>query len=165
MTPARTREPLRRRTKIGQTLNCKGSGPCMAEPKTYCPFSPASSAMSMYCHFAQAGKSRPKQICHDVSVFASTFGRAPLDSRVRGNDDVGDCNNVVGRGVATRRTDQDRTRRSRASSLRRRPWSSAEEQFIGLSVKHAPHWHTYWKNPGDSGYPTKITWRHPPAWP
>ncbi len=32
---------------------------------------------------------------------------------------------------------------------------------IALSIKHAPHWHTYWKNPGDSGYPTKVTWQLP----
>jgi thiol:disulfide interchange protein len=32
---------------------------------------------------------------------------------------------------------------------------------VGLSIKHAPHWHTYWKNPGDSGYPTKVTWDVP----
>ncbi len=32
---------------------------------------------------------------------------------------------------------------------------------IGLSIKHATHWHTYWKNPGDSGYPTKVTWALP----
>ncbi len=36
-----------------------------------------------------------------------------------------------------------------------------EKNSIGLSIKHAPHWHTYWKNPGDSGYPTKITWQAP----
>ncbi len=36
-----------------------------------------------------------------------------------------------------------------------------EKNVIGLSIKHAPHWHTYWKNPGDSGYPTKITWQLP----
>lgn len=40
------------------------------------------------------------------------------------------------------------------------PGSSAR---IGLSIKHAPHWHTYWKNPGDSGYPTKVTWQLPPG--
>jgi thiol:disulfide interchange protein/DsbC/DsbD-like thiol-disulfide interchange protein len=34
---------------------------------------------------------------------------------------------------------------------------------VGLSIKHAPHWHTYWKNPGDSGYPTKVTWELPPG--
>ena len=36
-----------------------------------------------------------------------------------------------------------------------------EKNAIGLSIKHAPHWHTYWKNPGDSGYPTKISWDLP----
>ncbi len=34
---------------------------------------------------------------------------------------------------------------------------------IGLSIKHAPHWHSYWKNPGDSGYPTKVVWHLPPG--
>ena len=38
---------------------------------------------------------------------------------------------------------------------------AGEKNTIGLSIKHAPHWHTYWKNPGDSGYPTKITWEVP----
>ena len=36
-----------------------------------------------------------------------------------------------------------------------------EKNVIGLSIKHVPHWHTYWKNPGDSGYPTKVTWDVP----
>jgi thiol:disulfide interchange protein DsbD len=36
-----------------------------------------------------------------------------------------------------------------------------EKNVVGLSIKHAPHWHTYWKNPGDSGYPTKVTWQLP----
>lgn len=34
-----------------------------------------------------------------------------------------------------------------------------EEQgknYLVLSYKTAPHWHTYWKNPGDAGLPTKI---------
>lgn len=34
--------------------------------------------------------------------------------------------------------------------------------WIGLHLRHEPHWHTYWVNPGDSGLPTKITW-HTPA--
>ena len=38
---------------------------------------------------------------------------------------------------------------------------AGEKNTVGLSIKHAPHWHTYWKNPGDSGYPTKITWEVP----
>ena len=28
--------------------------------------------------------------------------------------------------------------------------------WVGLSLEHAPHWHTYWKNSGDSGLPTTL---------
>jgi DsbC/DsbD-like thiol-disulfide interchange protein len=35
--------------------------------------------------------------------------------------------------------------------------------WLGLRLQHAPHWHTYWKNPGDSGLPTELTWTCPPA--
>ena len=27
---------------------------------------------------------------------------------------------------------------------------------IGLRLQHIPHWHTYWRNPGDSGLPTTL---------
>jgi DsbC/DsbD-like thiol-disulfide interchange protein/cytochrome c biogenesis protein CcdA len=33
--------------------------------------------------------------------------------------------------------------------------------YVGLHLKMEPDWHTYWKNPGDSGLPTKIEWRLP----
>ncbi len=32
---------------------------------------------------------------------------------------------------------------------------------LGLSIQHQPHWHTYWKNPGDSGLPTTFSWQLP----
>jgi thiol:disulfide interchange protein DsbD len=32
---------------------------------------------------------------------------------------------------------------------------------LGLLIQHQPHWHTYWKNPGDSGLPTRLTWQLP----
>lgn len=31
-----------------------------------------------------------------------------------------------------------------------------ERTIFALSYKNAPHWHTYWKNPGDAGLPTEI---------
>ena len=44
--------------------------------------------------------------------------------------------------------------------------------WLGLQIKHQPHWHTYWKNPGDSGLPTVLQWTLPSgvtagdiAWP
>ena len=33
--------------------------------------------------------------------------------------------------------------------------------WVGLRQRIAPHWHTYWKNPGDSGEPTHIKWTLP----
>jgi thiol:disulfide interchange protein DsbD len=33
--------------------------------------------------------------------------------------------------------------------------------WLGLKIEHQPHWHTYWKNPGDSGLPTTMEWQLP----
>jgi thiol:disulfide interchange protein/DsbC/DsbD-like thiol-disulfide interchange protein len=33
--------------------------------------------------------------------------------------------------------------------------------WLGLKLEHIPHWHTYWKNPGDSGLPTTMEWTLP----
>jgi len=32
---------------------------------------------------------------------------------------------------------------------------------VGLRLVHAPHWHTYWINPADSGLETMLTWTLP----
>lgn len=44
--------------------------------------------------------------------------------------------------------------------------------WVGLQITHQPEWHTYWKNSGDSGLPTELTWTLPAglvagdiAWP
>ena len=44
--------------------------------------------------------------------------------------------------------------------------------WLGLHITHQPEWHTYWKNPGDSGLPTTLDWQLPAgldageiAWP
>jgi thiol:disulfide interchange protein DsbD len=34
--------------------------------------------------------------------------------------------------------------------------------WVGLRLSHQPHWHTYWRNPGDSGLPTELNWTLPP---
>ena len=36
-----------------------------------------------------------------------------------------------------------------------------QPMWLGLRLQHAPHWHTYWKNPGDSGLPTTLAWQLP----
>ncbi len=33
--------------------------------------------------------------------------------------------------------------------------------WLGLKIEHKPQWHTYWKNPGDSGLPTTLEWQLP----
>jgi thiol:disulfide interchange protein DsbD len=35
--------------------------------------------------------------------------------------------------------------------------------LVGLHMKMAPHWHTYWQYPGDSGLATSIDWGLPPG--
>ncbi len=50
--------------------------------------------------------------------------------------------------------------------------AAGQNAWLGLSLTHEPDWHTYWKNPGDSGLPTELTWQLPAgvevgeiAWP
>ena len=33
--------------------------------------------------------------------------------------------------------------------------------WVGLQLTHQPHWHTYWRNPGDSGQATSLRWTLP----
>ena len=33
--------------------------------------------------------------------------------------------------------------------------------WVGLQLAHQPKWHTYWKNSGDSGLPTTLSWTLP----
>jgi thiol:disulfide interchange protein len=35
---------------------------------------------------------------------------------------------------------------------------------VGLLLRMAPGWHTYWKFPGDAGIPTELKWKLPPGW-
>jgi thiol:disulfide interchange protein/DsbC/DsbD-like thiol-disulfide interchange protein len=42
--------------------------------------------------------------------------------------------------------------------------SPGKPATVGLRLRMDEHWHTYWKNPGDSGLPTKIQWQLPEGW-
>ncbi len=33
--------------------------------------------------------------------------------------------------------------------------------WLGLQLQHQPGWHTYWRNPGDSGLATQLSWQLP----
>ncbi|MBS0305273.1 MAG: thioredoxin family protein [Proteobacteria bacterium] len=39
--------------------------------------------------------------------------------------------------------------------------AAARPLQLGLKLEHKPGWHTYWKNPGDSGLPTTLAWSLP----
>ena len=39
--------------------------------------------------------------------------------------------------------------------------SAGKPVWLGLQLAHQPEWHTYWKNPGDSGLPTMLEWKLP----
>lgn len=56
-----------------------------------------------------------------------------------------------------------RTEQVRAELVAHAPQGIVAGQpvFLGLAIQHQPHWHTYWKNPGDSGLPTTLTWQLP----
>lgn len=50
--------------------------------------------------------------------------------------------------------------------------STGQTVWVGLQIQHKEHWHTYWKNAGDAGLPTELSWTLPPgvqageiAWP
>jgi DsbC/DsbD-like thiol-disulfide interchange protein len=38
----------------------------------------------------------------------------------------------------------------------------AQPFHVAITISPPPEWHIYWKNPGDSGLPTKVKWAFPP---
>ncbi len=67
-----------------------------------------------------------------------------------------------------------KTERVRAELMAHAPDGIApgKQVWLGLQLAHAPEWHTYWMNPGDSGLPTSLQWSLPAgvvagdiAWP
>jgi thiol:disulfide interchange protein/DsbC/DsbD-like thiol-disulfide interchange protein len=40
-------------------------------------------------------------------------------------------------------------------------WVPGQQAWVALRLKHEPHWHTYWRNPGDAGVPTRVQWTLP----
>lgn len=65
--------------------------------------------------------------------------------------------------VCAQATARVETPRVRAELLAYAPEGVAAGKpvWLGLQLQHQPHWHTYWKNPGDSGLPTTLAWTLP----
>ncbi|VTY39848.1 Thiol:disulfide interchange protein DsbD [Xylophilus ampelinus] len=55
------------------------------------------------------------------------------------------------------------TERTRAELLAHAPEGvePGKTVWVGLQLAHQPEWHSYWKNSGDSGLPTKLEWQLP----
>ena len=55
------------------------------------------------------------------------------------------------------------TERTRAELLAHAPEGiePGKPVWVGLQLAHQPEWHSYWKNSGDSGLPTKLEWKLP----
>lgn len=80
---------------------------------------------------------------------------------------VAACAQAAGKSVVT-------TERVRAELMAHAPEGvePGKPVWVGLQLTHAPEWHTYWKNSGDSGLPTQFAWTLPTgvmagdiAWP
>jgi len=99
------------------------------------------------------------------AIFAIAFGAGVTGARAQ----MGDKTEV--------RTDQVQARllahAPQGVPLGLAPEAAARQPvWLGLQISHAPDWHTYWKNAGDSGMPTELHWTLPPgvlagdiAWP
>jgi thiol:disulfide interchange protein DsbD len=60
---------------------------------------------------------------------------------------------------------QAQTPNVQADLLSSRSTIAPDERFtIVLRQRIREGWHTYWRNPGDSGEPTRITWHLPAGW-
>jgi len=43
-------------------------------------------------------------------------------------------------------------------------WVAGATNWVALRLKPEAGWHTYWRNPGDSGLPTTLAWSLPEGW-
>ena len=43
-------------------------------------------------------------------------------------------------------------------------WIAGTTNWVALRLKPEAGWHTYWRNPGDSGLPTTLNWTLPEGW-
>jgi thiol:disulfide interchange protein DsbD len=69
---------------------------------------------------------------------------------------------AAGQEPAGRESAADPSPHSEGALVSERRWIRPGEPFTaGLRLSLEPGWHTYWRNPGDSGEPASIAWRLP----
>jgi len=106
--------------------------------------------------------SLPWRLARSLRWIAALTLAAPL---------LASAQNLVSRLTDTTVVQSEQTR---AELLAHAPEGAGPDKlvWVGLQLAHAPDWHTYWKNSGDSGLPTELQWTLPPgitagpiAWP
>ena len=106
--------------------------------------------------------SLPSRLARSLRWIAALILLSPL---------MAPAQNLVSRLTDTAVVQSDQTR---AELMAHAPEgaSPGKPVWLGLQLTHAPDWHTYWKNSGDSGLPTELQWTLPPgvtagpiAWP
>ena len=111
----------------------------------------------------------PQRLLHRLAVTLLLIAASALwtSARAQFSQKPGGTGGGAGGSVIT-------TPYVRAELIAHAPQGVAPGQplWLGLSITHQPEWHTYWKNPGDSGLPTELTWTLPAgldageiAWP
>jgi len=106
-------------------------------------------------HPSRHGSSRIHQLLFAIFFIAtcavSTGAIAQFDIKKLGNPSTQAASDKV-------QTDQ-----VRAELLAHAPdgVDAGKTIWVGLRLTHQPHWHTYWKNPGDSGLATLLQWTLP----
>ena len=70
---------------------------------------------------------------------------------------------IPGLSPAGRPTAEVTTPQVRARLLAHAPQGvqAGQALWLGLELTHQPDWHTYWRQPGDSGLPTQLVWQLP----
>ncbi len=114
------------------------------------------------------------------AIFLIAISLYPLSARAQINQKSGPFSGIfsqsgAGGGISgASASNVVTTPRVRAELVAHAPQGLApgEPAQLGLVITHQPGWHTYWKNPGDSGLPTELRWQLPPgvdvgeiAWP
>lgn len=85
-------------------------------------------------------------------VAAGSSGAAPNESA------------AVGARAAIVDSAPVRTEHTEAQLIVEGPALPGETLWAGLRLEHIPKWHSYWRNPGDSGLATEIEWTLPAGW-
>ena len=105
----------------------------------------------------------PIQLVFAIFFIAAQAVNTPANAENKAQNDTQIGLNSSNKSVLT-------TERVRAELLPHAPQGVTASQddkitpntvWVGLQLAHQPKWHTYWKNSGDSGLPTQLTWTLP----